>query len=155
MLSVATTATRNVTGSARRSPPRARNCGISRVPVSWSTMPTTKNSAALNAAWLSRCAVPAKRPSSDARPYRLISRPSCDTVEYASRALRSVWRRASHDPQNSVARPSGTSSPDHRALLPKISPNLATSTTPALTMVAECRNAEMGVGASMAVGSHR
>ncbi|CAM3982753.1 hypothetical protein DEMA109039_02440 [Deinococcus marmoris] len=118
-------------------------------------MPTTKNSAALKAAWLSRWVVAAKRPSASASPYSAISRPSCDTVEKASSALRSVCFSARHDPQNIVATPSGTIIPLHRALLPKISPNLATSTTPALTIVAECRKAETGVGASIAVGSHR
>ncbi|CAM3066804.1 hypothetical protein DERA104750_12510 [Deinococcus radiodurans] len=74
-------------------------------------------------------------------------------MEYASSALRSVCRSASHEPHTIVSSPSGTVMPDHSADVPKISPNLATSTTPALTMVAECKKAEMGVGASIAVGS--
>ena len=53
----AMTAVPNSTGAERPTPDSAR---MSRVPAWWSTMPTTRNSVALNSAWASSIAIPAR-----------------------------------------------------------------------------------------------
>ncbi len=75
-------------------------------------------------------------------------------MEYASSALRSVCRSARYAPHASVASPTVTVTFVKSGTV-KRKPSFATRNTPAFTIVAECRNAETGVGASIAVGSHR
>jgi hypothetical protein len=53
---------------------------MSRVPASWSTMPTTMNSAALNAPWASSTTTPACARSYSPMPNSSIMNPSWLTV---------------------------------------------------------------------------
>ena len=67
-----------VTGIALASPPSRR---ISRVPVSWSTIPAAMNSAALKAAWLRMCSTAASAAISRLKPSSITNRPSWLMVE--------------------------------------------------------------------------
>ena len=91
--------------------------------------------------------------TSDPSPSSSTESPSDANVVWASICLRSVWRSAPSAPQSSVAPPKPTSSVVHAVVPPSQGVVRAKRYTPACTMVAECRNAETGVGASMALGS--
>src|SRR5699024_10492545 len=135
------------------------------VPVSWSTMPMIMNSAPLKVAWLIRwntaattaivkicsdaplCTPKAPMPRSD------MMSPSCETVEKASTAFRSSCLTALNAAHTSVMRPTSKILQTHNSEKANNGVNLATRYRPALTIVAECRYALTGVGASMASGS--
>ena len=63
---------------------------MSRVPVSWSMMPTAMNSDALNVAWFMRWNTAATAASGLLSPSSSTIRPRCEMVEYASSPLRSL-----------------------------------------------------------------
>lgn len=79
---------------------------MSRVPVVWSMIPTTMNSAALNIAWATTIVMPASAASRVPRPTRTIMKPSWLTVPNASTSLRSKARIARHPARTIVSRPS-------------------------------------------------
>ena len=81
---------------------------MSRVPVWWSMMPTTMNSAALNRAWPKIIATPAVVASGVPTPNRTSRKPSWLTVPNASRSLRSYWRRARRAASTIVVTPAIT-----------------------------------------------
>ena len=58
-------------------------------------------------------------------------------------------------PNNSVAIPTEETIQNHASLSPSAGYMRASKNTPALTMVAECRYAETGVGAAMARGNQK
>ena len=78
MAALATHARVAVMGMARRRPLRRR---MSRVPVSWSMMPTAMNSEALKVAWLRMWNTAATAASGLLRPSSVVIRPRCDSVE--------------------------------------------------------------------------
>ena len=78
---------------------------MSRVPVSWSTMPAFMNSAALKVAWLRMWKTAATAAIGDPRPSRKVTRPRWLTVEKASRPLRSSLNSAIQAPISMVIRP--------------------------------------------------
>ena len=67
---------------------------MSRVPVSWSMMPTAMNSDALKVAWFIMWNTAATAASSLFRPSSSVIRPRWLMVEYASSAFRSFWNMA-------------------------------------------------------------
>ena len=87
----ATIASVAVTGIIRRSPDSRR---ISRVPLSWSTMPTAMNSEALKVAWFMMWNTAATAASGLFKPSSNVIKPRCEIVEYASKPFRSCWNMA-------------------------------------------------------------
>ena len=77
MAALASSVSVPTTGSSVMRPPSLR---MSRVPVSWSTMPALMNSAALKAAWLRMWNTAATVASGEARPMRKVTRPRWLTV---------------------------------------------------------------------------
>lgn len=73
----ASTATAHTHGIAR---PTALSERRSRPPAAWSTMPTTRNSAALNSACAGSMATPARAAASVPAPNRMVRKPSWLTV---------------------------------------------------------------------------
>ena len=82
----ATMASVPVIGISQSRPPSRR---ASRVPVSWSTMPATRNSAALKVQWLRMWKTAATAAIGVPMPNSMVIRPRWLTVEKASSALRS------------------------------------------------------------------
>ena len=78
MAALATSTRPPTTGIDAISPPRRR---MSRVPVSWSTMPALMNSAALKAAWFRMWNTAATADSGDDSPIRKVISPRWLTVE--------------------------------------------------------------------------
>ena len=78
---------------------------MSRVPLSWSMMPTAMNSDALKVAWLSVWKMAATMASGVPMPSRAVISPRWLIVEYASSPLRSCWKMAMKEPSNSVQTP--------------------------------------------------
>ena len=132
----ATAAVAAATGIERRSP---RSSPIDRVPVRTSISPTTMNRAALNTAWASSRPMAAKVALGSPRLRRAIIKPSCEMVPQARTSLASRWRRAPIAPHSSEASPKAKPRGRHGAVPDRTGPPTATSSTPALTMVAECR----------------
>ena len=91
MAAAATVASVAVTGIMVRRPDRRR---MSRVPLSWSMMPTAMNSDALNVAWFRMWNTAATAASGLFRPSSKVIKPRCEMVEYASSPLRSFWNMA-------------------------------------------------------------
>ena len=91
MAALATMASVAVIGIMVRRPDRRRR---SRVPLSWSTMPTAMNSEALKVAWFMMWNTAATAASGLFRPSSRVIRPKCEIVEYASSPLRSFWNMA-------------------------------------------------------------
>lgn len=81
--------------------------------------------------------------------------PNWLTVPYAMISLRSFWRRAIQPPIIMVKRPSGMMIGCHALVALKVGASRATRNTPALTIAAECRKEETGVGAAIAPGSQK
>ena len=146
--SVATVAS---TGAARPTPDRSRR---SRVPASWSRMPTTRNSAALNSACATSIATPASAAFAVPAPNSTASRPSWLTVPYASSSFRSVCRSAAQPPSSSVTSPATTVTGRHGPAAASAGPSSPMRKMPAFTIAAACRYALTGVGAAIATGSH-
>jgi hypothetical protein len=67
--------------------------------------------------------------------------------------LRSTWRNARRPAAVIVTSPTPTTTGRHIGSSLNAGANRATTTIPALTMVAECRNALTAVGAVMAAGN--
>ena len=86
MAAAATVASVAVTGMRVRRPDRRR---MSRVPLSWSMMPTAMNSDALKVAWFMVWNTAATAASGLLRPSSKVIKPRCEMVEYASSPLRS------------------------------------------------------------------
>ena len=105
MLAVAAAAMTNSTGS--RCPSQASR-RMSRVPVAWSMMPTTMNSAALNIACAHSMVSPASIRSPPPVPTSRVIRPSWLTVPNARISFRSYSRTARQPASSIVSRPSTT-----------------------------------------------
>ena len=98
----ATAAAPATSGSRFATPDSLR---MSRVPVERSTMPTTRNRAALNSAWEMIMATPAIIAERVPSPHMAIRKPSWLTVPYASSSLMSYCRRARQAPMIIVIAP--------------------------------------------------
>ncbi len=105
MLAVAPTAM--ISSGLLRSPSHA-SLRMSRVPVAWSMIPTTMNSAALNIACAHSMASPASIISLPPDPTMTVISPSWLTVPNARISLRSYSRTARHPASTIVSRPSVT-----------------------------------------------
>ncbi len=137
-------------GSERPTPDSRRK---SREPVACSTAPTVMNRADLNTAWATSMTTPAAVTAPSPNPKSRKSSPSCDTVPWASERLASVARSAETPPVSMVMPPTSTIAGRHHANATKSGAKRATITTPAFTIVAECRYAVTGVGAAIAPGN--
>ena len=89
---------------------------MSRVPCSWSTMPTTMNAVALNAAWARSIVQPAMVVAVVPQPNTAIMKPSWLIVPSASSSLRSVRRRARRAPTTIVTTPTLTTTGRHQSM---------------------------------------
>ncbi len=98
----ASTAVPATTGMAR---PTDESWRRSRLPVLWSTMPTTRNNVDLNNACEISSATPPRAAARVPRPVITIRKPSWLTVPYASSTLMSYWRSARQPPMIMVAEP--------------------------------------------------
>ena len=136
MLAVAAAAT---TKSGLCRPPSHASLRMSRVPVAWSTMPTTMNSAALNMACAHSIANPASIRSLPPAPTIRVIRPSWLTVPNARISLRSYSRTARQPASSIVSRPSVTTIGRHGGASAKPGVKRATRYTPAFTIAAACR----------------
>ena len=136
MAALATMASVPVMGMLRNRPSRRR---MSRVPVSWSMMPTDMNSEALKVAWLSMWNTAATAASGLFMPSSKVMSPRWLSVEYASRPLRSFWNMATKAHNSSVTRPAPPTIQNHISVPESTGHKRASKKTPALTMVAECR----------------
>ncbi len=152
MLAVAPAAITNSPGS--RCPSQASR-RMSRVPVAWSTMPTTMNRAALNIACAHSMVSPASIRSPPPEPTSTVMRPSWLTVPNARMSLRSYSRTARQPASSMVSRPSPTMIGRQGGASAKPGVSRATRYTPALTIAAACRYALTGVGAAIAPGSQK
>ena len=113
---------------------------MSRVPVSWSMMPTTMNNAALKTAWANSSKLTATAASAVPAPATTNMKPSWLTVPKASSSLRSCWRSARKPPAIIVTRPTVNTVGRQKASDDaKAGDKRATRYTPAVTIVAECR----------------
>jgi len=151
-LTPATTAVTNVTGMTRPSPPRAVT---SRVPASWSTDPATMNSGALYSACASKNTTSASPAYVPPIPMSITIVASATTVEYAKSALLSRRSSASAAATTTVTPPTRLSVHTHSGTVANTGAIRASRYTPALTMVAEWRYADTGVGAAMALGNQK
>ena len=102
MLAAASTA---MTNSGRHSWPSHASRRMSRVPVAWSMMPTTMNSAALNNACAHSSARPASIKSLPPAPTSSVMNPSWLTVPNARISFRSYSRTARQPASSRVTRP--------------------------------------------------
>ena len=134
MAALATMASVPVMGMLVNRPSRRR---MSRVPVSWSMMPTDMNSEALKVAWLSMWNTAATAASGLFMPSSKVMSPRWLSVEYASRPLRSFWNMATKAHSSSVTRPAPPT--NHISVPARVGHSRASRNTPALTIVAECR----------------
>ena len=119
--------------------PRPASLRMSRVPVAWSMMPTTMNSAALNMACAHSIARPASMRSPPPAPTMRVIRPSWLTVPNARMSFRSYSRTARQPASSMVSRPSVTTIGRHGGASAKPGVRRATRYTPALTIAAACR----------------
>jgi hypothetical protein len=121
--------------------PESRNGSsrMSRVCASWSTIPTTMNSAALNSPWASTNAHPAAVASGWPMPRRTTMKPSWLIVPKASSCFRSKDRNARKPPATIVTSPTVTTSGRHTPTPAKAGARRATRYTPAFTIAAEWR----------------
>jgi hypothetical protein len=76
-------------------------------------------------------------------------------VEYASTPLRSRWKSAATAPSSSEPSPSVHRIQNHSGVPASAGQRRARRNTPALTIVAECRYADTGVGAAIALGNQK
>ena len=155
----AATAAAKVTGMAFARPPRALR---SRVPVDFSIVPATRNSAALYSACATRKASATRIPGHGApgsagggSPRNRTQTPSAMTVVQASTCFMSVLPRATNAEYAAVTAPAAVRVSIQSAVPPSTGVRRASRNTPALTIVAECRKAETGVGAAIAFGSQK
>src|SRR5690625_1873694 len=88
-------------------------------------------------------------------PIKKVSIPNTEIVEYARRALRSDRTRATIPPNSMVSPPTIISGQAQNEEPPRIGVNRRSKKIPALTMVAEWRYADTGVGAFMASGNQK
>ena len=132
----ATTASVAVHGISAASPPSHR---MSRECVSWSTMPATMNSDALNAAWLRTWNTAATAASGVPIPTRQVTSPRWLTVEYASSPLRSCLKIAIVAANSSVTAPTVVTIASNQPDPASTGCSRISRKTPALTIVAECR----------------
>lgn len=136
MLAVAPIAMIN---SGRARLPSQASLRMSRVPVAWSMMPTTMNSAALNMACAISIASPASIMSLPPVPTITVISPNWLTVPNARISLRSYSRTARQPANSMVSRPSDTTTGRHGATSANPGVIRAMRYTPALTMAAACR----------------
>jgi hypothetical protein len=118
---------------------RPSSLRMSRVPVSWSMMPTDMNSEALKVAWFIMWNTAATAASSLFRPSSNVIRPRWLMVEYASRPLRSFWNIAEYAPRSRVMAPAPPTIQNQASVPASTGHRRASRNTPAFTMVAECR----------------
>ena len=128
---------------------------MSREWVSWSTMPAIMNSEALKVAWFSTWNTAATAARGEPRPTRKVIRPRWLTVEYASKPLRSCLNTAMKAANSTVISPAAVTTTSNQPVPASTGYMRISRNTPALTMVAECRYADTGVGAAMASGSQK
>src|ERR1700741_2042943 len=76
-------------------------------------------------------------------------------VEYASTPFMSRWKVAAYAPTSSDARPALQTMANQRSVPDNTGHNRASRNTPALTMVAECKYDDTGVGAAIARGNQK
>jgi hypothetical protein len=76
-------------------------------------------------------------------------------VEYANTAFMSCWNVAAQAPTSIVARPTPPTIQNHGSVPASTGQKRSSRNTPALTIVAECRYADTGVGADIACGSQK
>ena len=125
-----------VHGISCAKPPNLR---MSRVPVSWSTMPAVMNSAALKLAWFKMWKIAATAASGEPSPIRKVIKPRWLMVEYASKPFRSCLKSATKAANAKVMRPVVMTMPMNSSVPPITGVRRASRNRPALTMVAECR----------------
>jgi hypothetical protein len=113
------------------------------------------NSEALKVAWLSTWNTAATAASGEPRPIRKTIRPRWLTVEYASSPLRSCLKIAMKAANSTVTRPAAVTMISKWPVPASTGYMRMSRNTPALTMVAECRYADTGVGAAMASGNQK
>src|SRR5690606_27182087 len=126
-------------------------------------MPAIMNKLPLNVAWLIRWKMAANIANENnasftwnviaPAPRSDMIKPSWLTVENARMAFKSVCFTAKSEPQNNVSKPIPVTSQIHTSDTTKIGVNRATRYNPALTIVAECKYALTGVGATIASGN--
>lgn len=112
---------------------------MSRVPASWSTMPTLMNSAALKVAWLSTCSTATAAAAGVPKPSSMVINPRWLTVEKASSALRSSRKQAIQAATTMVTSPVSDTIRNHASVPASAGHSRAIRKMPAFTMVAECR----------------
>ena len=126
---------------------------ISRLPIQFSISPTVWNNNDLDTAWNIISINPAHTASGCPTPAQAVISPRLEIVEYASTFLPSLCEIARRDAAKKVNPPiTVTITP---VILPDIRGERRSNIyTPTLTIVAECNNALLGVGATMAPRSH-
>jgi hypothetical protein len=130
----------SVTTTVGRQPGPGRGIRrMSRVPVWCSTMPATRNSAALNRACASTSSQASTTVAAVPSPNMTTMNPSWLTVPKARISLRSCWRSARSPPATIVTRPTVTTRGRQIHTSVNAGPNRPTRYTPAFTIVAECR----------------
>ena len=112
---------------------------MSRLWVSWSTIPAIMNSEALNVAWFSTWNTAATAASGEPSPTRKVMRPRWLTVEYASSPLRSCLKMAMKAANSTVIRPTVVTIASNQPEPASTGYMRMSRKTPAFTMVAECR----------------
>src|SRR3954452_15639289 len=137
----------NVTGMLRRRPPIRH---IEFVSTAWITAPAARNSSALNAAWVSRWnSAAAGQPTASAP----VMYPIWLTVDQARTRLMSCWAQAANAPSSMVIAAITASTCRVAGAAANSGYSLATTYTPAATIVAAWISAEIGVGPAIASGS--
>ena len=120
-----------------------------RLPMWCSAVPTHRKSSDLATAWKMSRKMAAQIAPSLPTPAQATMRPRLEMVEYASTRLALDWLMAASAQNRKVAMPTViTRKPG--MLKPRQGEILMSRKTPALTIVDECSNADVGVGATMA-----
>ena len=122
------------------------------LPVEFSYAPTDMNIMDLVTAWNIRSIMPAHTASGMPQPAAAVISPRLDMVEYARTFFPSDTVIARSDAAKNVNPPiAETMTPTYVPCI--IGDSLSSRYTPALTIVAECKSAEVGVGATIAPSS--
>ena len=125
-----------------------------RLPIWCSAVPTHRNSRLFATAWKMMSRIAAQTASGVPTPAHAVMRPRFAMVEYASTRLALLCEIAMNEHSANVRPPTSTTITEGTMHTAKIGESFTSRNTPALTMVDECRSAEVGVGATIAPRSH-
>ena len=127
---------------------------MSRLPMWCSAVPTQRNSRDFAIAWNSTRNVAAHTASGVPTPAQATIRPRFAMVEYASTRFALDCEMAMNEQKRNVSPPTRMTMTEGTGHASMMGANLTSRNTPAFTIVEECSNAEVGVGATMAPSSH-